>query len=355
VSTPKKVKTRFSVGLNGQPNNLEDLLGAFGNDIYEVFAPAPAEVIQTGRRGHVPVSREEIKRQADFAHAHGVRYNVLMNGPCQGGLEFTEEFCTRLYSFLDFLDENKVDCVTITNPFIIEMVHKHSPIEITAGSWSDISTPLKARRFELLGASTIVPIDTVLKSVSTLKAMQSGIHGALKIIVNQGCVFYCDGFFAHINLVAHSSVMSDETMDQQGNYLYPINRCRGMRLVNPLEFFMSDFIRPEDLHWYEDAGIHLFKIAGRRAPTEWMINTLRAYLNRSYEGNVFDLFSQFVGQTTIDLPNKELDGWFEFAGDCKDAEAFMERCKEFCLDRHLERHFKGTIPDTGFTCKGGRA
>ena len=53
------------------------------------------------------------------------------------------------------------------------------------------------------------------------------------------------------------------------------------------------FIRPEDLHFYEEIGIRKFKLVGRARPTEWILTALRAYSQRSYHGNFAEILGTF--------------------------------------------------------------
>ena len=86
-------KAKFCIGLNGQPDNMTRLMGEFGDAVYEVFSPAPPDVINTGRRGHVPTTEAKLSEEVKLAHDNGVRYNVLMNGICQYIQESQNEDC----------------------------------------------------------------------------------------------------------------------------------------------------------------------------------------------------------------------------------------------------------------------
>ncbi len=60
-----------------------------------------------------------------------------------------------------------------------------------------------------------------------------------------------------------------------------------------MNYIRSEWIRPEDLHIYEELGYDLFKIAERDIPTSVMVSRVKAYGERRYEGNLLDLIQPF--------------------------------------------------------------
>ena len=117
---------KYCVGLNGRPGNLESILTEKAKDIYEVYAACPSGIAPTGRRGHVPIDLKELRRQVELAHEYGVRYNVLMNGSCFGGLEFSRSFQEKISSFVKYLDDIDADSTTVMNPFLIDIIRRNS-------------------------------------------------------------------------------------------------------------------------------------------------------------------------------------------------------------------------------------
>ncbi|MBM3253443.1 MAG: hypothetical protein FJZ16_04250, partial [Candidatus Omnitrophica bacterium] len=96
-------KIRFRVGLNGQPGNIEAILSEFGSEIYEVFAPAPPYICATARRITRYIDEKEIARQIKLAHNYNIRYNVLMNASCYGGMQFSSDFQKKIIKFVKFI------------------------------------------------------------------------------------------------------------------------------------------------------------------------------------------------------------------------------------------------------------
>ena len=68
--------------------------------------------------------------------------------------------------------------------------------------------------------------------------------------------------------------------------------CNYQKLKNPVEFIRSGWIRPEDIHYYEKIGIDRLKLVNRGMTTKNIERVVAAYTNRSYDGNLLDLFSR---------------------------------------------------------------
>ena len=69
--------------------------------------------------------------------------------------------------------------------------------------------------------------------------------------------------------------------------------CTSMKLDDPINYIRADWIRPEDLHEYEQLGYENFKIVERNAPTELLLARVKAYAERRYEGNLLDLVQPY--------------------------------------------------------------
>jgi hypothetical protein len=56
-----------------------------------------------------------------------------------------------------------------------------------------------------------------------------------------------------------------------------------------VEILKSAFIRPEDIHYYEEAGVDNIKLVERSMTTDALARIVKAYTVRSYDGNMMDL------------------------------------------------------------------
>ncbi|MBU1862240.1 MAG: U32 family peptidase [Candidatus Omnitrophica bacterium] len=333
-------KKKFCISLNGCPKNLEILLEKFRDHIHEVFYPAPPDILATSRENRLPITHEELKRQVCYAHEQGVRYNVLMDGACHGGVQFSTVFQSKVLKFIDFLNDIKADSVTISDPFLIKLVRNNLEAKIVVSGWSDVASPLNAKRFQECGADSITLGSHIIKNFQLLPKIKKVITKELRITLNGGFLHHSVHFFADTTIVSHLSVVSDYERMQYGDYSYPLERYRLTLMNNPLEFLMCAFVRPEDTHLY-DKDILFFEIIGENAPTEWMVHTLQAYINRSYEGNILDLFSHFAGvRDKRNIPNQALSEWMKFSSNVSGMR-LVEKCEEYYQAHQLGRFFEG--------------
>ncbi len=79
--------------------------------------------------------------------------------------------------------------------------------------------------------------------------------------------------------------------------------CKYSRLLDPVNFIYSQWIRPEDLGFYEEAGIDAVKLIDRRSPTETIIKVTRSYRQGRYDGNLLDLLPAFHGKSSRSFGN----------------------------------------------------
>jgi hypothetical protein len=70
-----------------------------------------------------------------------------------------------------------------------------------------------------------------------------------------------------------------------------------MRFKDITNFIRADWIRPEDIDFYQSLGIDSVKLTDRRLSTQMIIRIINAYVNKSYSGNLIDLFPAFQGKS----------------------------------------------------------
>jgi len=105
------------------------------------------------------------------------------------------------------------------------------------------------------------------------------------LIANEDCLFHCPNYFYHANIAAHAS------QNTLGDYFLDYCRigCRLKKISEPVNFIRSSWIRPEDVHCYEEVGVDILKIIDRGMTTEAISLIVNAYTNNRYDGNLLDL------------------------------------------------------------------
>jgi hypothetical protein len=177
------------------------------------------------------------------------------------------------------------------------IIKKYFPqIKTKISTFQKIDNVSMARYFEDMGADAIMLSEHSNRDLELLKGIRAATNCKLVIIANVGCLYGCPNMHSHANSIAHNGAKSG-TKRGYGVETYQLF-CNSHRLKDPAEFVKSRWIRPEDLHIYEEIGIDLIKIIDRHTTTENLITRTKAYHERSYEGNFIDIIGQIMNLNT---------------------------------------------------------
>ncbi|ACN15208.1 putative protease [Desulforapulum autotrophicum HRM2] len=119
--------------------------------------------------------------------------------------------------------------------------------------------------------------------VAQLKKEYPGLR--LELLANEGCLYHCPFKLAHD---AQISLTNTGLVRERG---YEFNRemgCMKVLFNNPERLFKSPFIRPEDIDDYSHL-VDTIKISGRTLGKDFLENTVTAYIQGSYGGNLLDI------------------------------------------------------------------
>ena len=142
----------------------------------------------------------------------------------------------------------------------------------------------QARYWEKLGAH-VIALDThvLCRDLSGIKRIAAGTSADIELPVNIGCILRCPLVRTHGARLSHSSRPGAQPMD-------PCMRwCMEEKRRDPVNLIRSDFIRPEDLERYRALGVKSFKIVDRACSTDVLVERVRAYHSRCWEGDILQL------------------------------------------------------------------
>ncbi|MDW7731015.1 MAG: peptidase U32 family protein [Methanolobus sp.] len=291
----------------GHMEGLEDLLSG-SEDIHAVYMAGTPDYVGTGRTNLAAPGIEDIREQTGYAHDKGVKMEIVLNSSCMGGQHLTSQGFNKINWYFDRLNDIGIDSITVAEPYFVEMLAKDYDMEVVVSVLSFVDSPQKAEFYEQLGADTIV-VDTVVnRDFAKLEAIKESVSCGLKLLVNEGCLYQCPFRYAHFNFFSHANGPGPKLNVLDDYYYY---KCLSLRINDPQQLIKSPWIRPEDLKEYEHIT-DTFKIGGRTHFTNWILNNVRAYTNRDYDGNLMDLLD--CPRDIRDLfyiPNKELEGALE--------------------------------------------
>ncbi|MGC4113181.1 MAG: U32 family peptidase [Myxococcales bacterium] len=218
--------------------------------------------------------------------------------------ELTREGYARVADLVDYLRGIKVDGVTVAISMLIPIIRERAPeIPVSVSSLANIDTLDKARQFERMGVQGLTLYEDHNRNFALLKRFRRHLTCDLRLIATNSCRLSCRNRVSHANANAHASQAGHAS---NGFLLdWPILECVGARLASPVELLKATWIRPEDLHRYEEIGFEHFKLTERFKTTERLLETVAAYRARRFDGNLLRLTGTYAEASSLP-PNFEL-------------------------------------------------
>jgi len=280
---------KFSLAANYDPE-LVPALAAYPVD--EVYGKFPADGVSGGRPRYLatPLSEADLGRYINVLDRHDIAFNYLLNGACFGNREWTRPWQKRVNALLSKLGNLGVHRVTVSTPFLLELVKRRFPeFKVRVGIYAQVDTPRRARFWEELGADAItLESFSINRDFRRLAAIRQAVSCGLQLIANHACFLNCPLQTYHQNGFAHAS---DDTSTLFIDYCFL--RCSRLRLSDPSQFIKAAWIRPEDLAAYEAMGYTTFKLLERGIPSAELLRRVKAYSERQFSGNLAELLLSY--------------------------------------------------------------
>lgn len=312
---------KFALGYQ-QPENGErfpEIVRDYREHIAEVYFPwtgqASGRAVLGKTRGAVDWNARRILEE-DLAAIKrmGIKLDLLFNAGCYGAKAVSQQLENEVGSVLDHLRNMKIpaDVVTTTSLTVARTVKKYFPeTEVRASVNMRLGTVQAMRYVSGLFDSFYIQRDIQrdLSAVRSIKTWCDASGKGLYMLANSGCLRYCPGQTFHDNMVAH-----DAEIDEMKNIPdWTPHVCWNLyrKPENFVEFLKATWVRPEDMHHYDDI-FPVIKLATRQHSHPRMV--IGAYSSRCFRGNLLDLlepaFSSIFAPYYIDncaFP----DDWFE--------------------------------------------
>ena len=305
---------------------LKEICKEATGEAYEIYMAGTPEVLGSGRITlHAPML-DEIVTQTEYLHDRKLKIGIVMNPSCMGGQHLTSQGYNMFRWYFGKLNDIGVDSVTVAEPYLIEMLRKEFPdIKVVVSTISHVDSPERARFYLELGADAITLDTNINRNFDILEAIKDiAADCELRLLVNEACLYKCPFRYSHFNLFSHMTALGNKP-NIFSDYYY--EKCMSFRVRYPELVIKSPWIRPEDLGAYEALGIDCFKMSGRANTIRWIIDCMKAYSNRSYDGNLMELLDcPSELRDMFYIPNKELEGAIKQWMGCK---KFCHKCG-FC-------------------------
>lgn len=274
-------------------NYQEDLINQIKDfNIYEIYGKLKNDIIGGGRPDDELKDIEKInfEKHVEDVRKAGVNFNYLLNGSCLSNNEQKQHWQKDFIKYLEYLKSIGVNALTITNPYILQLVKKYfrEDFIIRISTFACVDSFERAKYWEDMGADIIcADFVKINRDFKTLKYMVNNLkHAKIEILVTNSCLKNCPMIFTHTTALSHASDKSEEKEKYEDWSLF---YCQEIQNNKVEEYIKSPWVRPEDIKYYEDIGIEHFKITERGFPTEELVKRVKAYTDRKYEGNLIDL------------------------------------------------------------------
>lgn len=314
ISDLAELNNRFA-----ESGKVFELYGSFQHGSFHSARPAK----------YLPlISRDKFKKHVQPALDKHIRFNYLLNAPSYANFEYTHEGRRELEELLHFLCDCGVASITVTAPYLVDIIKNRFPeLEVVVSTIGYVGAQRGITQFEEIGASRIVLDVEVNRDFRFLRHVVPKTDVELEIVVNPVCLYQCHFKFNHYCTAAFGGHIHKGGCGHPYNQYY-LNWCYLEKLKTPGEFMRSPWVRPEDLHLYENFGLHHFKIAGRGLTGEELLSRARFYLQGEFKGNLLALLGwphwlQFrkteeggvLEPLDIFLDNEKLSGFLDFFHD----------------------------------------
>ena len=262
------------------------------SDVFFAFGNEPSGRFPLGRAEE----RECIERQQLYELGEikklGKKLTLLLNANCYGkdsaskGLrDHIIALCTKLYENIG------IDAVTTASPFVANILKNEfgESIKIKASVNMRIGSTKAMRQLSdsFDGFYRKKELNRNLKAIKELKDWCDENGKELYMLANSGCITDCAFQTFHDNLIAHQTYEDIQESFDVGfpapchKYIKSLGLTAGI-----CEFLGSGFIRPEEIHLYENYFSEI-KLATRMHSRQTLV--ISAYCRGKFRGNLLDL------------------------------------------------------------------
>lgn len=278
--------------------------------IYELYGKLNIDIVGGGRPTNYlkELDIKKFESHVEKVRSCGFNFNYLLNSACIANYNQDEEWIKNLINFLSYLKSIKVNALTISNPFLVDLVKQNfgNDFIIRVGSFACVDNYEKAKFWDQMGVNIIcVDFCKVNRNFKMLKYMVNNLNCKIELLCTNSCLKDCPMIHTHVNDIAHAS---NSKFDGYKYEDWGLNFCQEYQLNNLHEYIKSPWIRPEDIEYYEKIGIEHFKITERDFSTDELVKRVKAYCEKKYSGNLLDLIqgsgASAIKNTTLEKKNK---------------------------------------------------
>ena len=219
--------------------------------------------------------------------SRGIAVNLALDAVCSGGGSVSRGFRSRFSRFLEKIIDLDI-CLMLSEPMLIAFAaQEFEALRIIAYAKSShgiLDFHLRARFFEnTFGkagnlARIVIPSD-LNRDFRAIAAIRDEVRCELGVVVNEGDVLYNPFSISEQCALSHLGSIRDPSRLEDCERVFRTKREESYRR-DPWRLLASPWVRPQDLHHYEDAGIDSFMALAPANPDR-ILRIVRAYGERS--------------------------------------------------------------------------
>jgi len=219
---------------------------------------------------------------------NGVKLNLLLNANCYGRDSLSRHLGDRIRALVaHLLETTGLDAVTTASLMMAGILKEEFPALDIRASVNMRTGSVKAMEYvaDIMDSFYIQrEYNRDLDKIVEMKQWADRHGKGLYMLANSGCLNFCAGQVFHDNLVAHEAEISSMDNLHGRNPVLCWNYYR--EKANWVAFLQNSWVRPEDLHRYEDY-FPMVKLATRMH--DHPARVIRAYSRRQFDGNLMEL------------------------------------------------------------------
>lgn len=296
----KTYKIKYDLATNFDPQLITGLCEIdTKHQIGTVFGKMRKDIIGGGRSSATlpDLSFEELEDYVNLCHKNKLKFNYLINSACLGNREVNPSSHKEIIEYINKLSIIGVDAITVNSPYLCELIKKQFPnMNITIGVAANVFNCKHIKYWEELGADEITLPHIVNRNFEELEEILKFTKNRnifVRAIANNICLHECPYKMSHSSSQSHASQEGSESSDLHIDY--NLLSCNNKKIRNPENLISSEWIRPEDVHYYEElcnkVGNNKFsiKLLDRTKTTEFLLRVVKSYIEESYDGNLLDI------------------------------------------------------------------
>lgn len=321
---------RYILPFNGNPEFLDWLINVkeYHQFIKGVYFCGNPEIVSSGRK---PKIQHFLRKNGDFLPTfdsasynvfikrfiielvtHSIEPILLLNYKVT---EYTAINRTSILKYLQELYDYGLRCFVVGDKNflnIIDLKNEFKNITLYSSVYLEIRDLDNAKYFQDIGFDILTLDPGINRNIKLIEEIKKSIKSEISLLVNEGCFPYCSWRIGHMALDSTQSIDSTikELVYGRNTNDYKQMKCRPYFNDYPTKILNSTWILPKDIERYESIVDHI-KLDGRSLSLENLKTSIKAYIEKSFYGDLRQIIGTFTGMNFPLSVNKIPENFFD--------------------------------------------